>query len=314
MKKLISLIISGAVILSPVMTTVPVLADTNVSATTSINDTVNTGSIESTSDTVTGNQSENSDTSANPTFATVVDRNGQKVEAGTLEDSPFYWFTEMVDKLQLALTFDPVKKAHLLERQVLKELAGAQELAKKGKLPEVERALDKYNDKITAAQDFLKKVKDPDSDEAQILIKALNDTQAQNITVLTGLLDKIPPQAAQKIALNVVRSMEKYVKKQTSTSDQDSDDSDQDQDQDKDKKENKKDLKKDIKKALGKYQKSHSQLARNNNQDLEDQDDQEVQEDLEDQENVTDQEEQREKTLPVNSAKKPKTEKQRGHE
>jgi hypothetical protein len=305
MKKLIPLIISGAIVLSPVMTTVPVLADTDVSATTSINDTVNTGSIESKSDTVTGNQSENSDTSSNPTLTTVVDSNGQTVKAGTLEDSSFYWFTEMIDKLQLALTFDPVKRAHLIERQVLKELAGAQELAKKGKLPEVERTLDKYNDKIIAAQDFLKQVKDPDSDEAQILIKALNDTQAQNITVLTGLLDKIPPQAAQKIALNVVRSMEKYVEKQTATSDQD---------QDKDKKENKKVNKKDIKKVLEKYQKSDSQLARNNNKDLEDQDDQEVQEDLEDQENLTDQEEQREKTLPVNSAKKPKTEKQRGYE
>ncbi len=105
----------------------------------------------------------------------------------------------------------------------MKELACAQELAKKGKLSETQHALDKYNEKITAAQDFLDKIEDPDSEEAQILIEALEDTQADNIEVLTDLLDKIPAPAAQKIALNVVQGMEKFVEKETATSDEESD-------------------------------------------------------------------------------------------
>ncbi len=149
-----------------------------------------------------------------------MDSDGQAVIAGTVEDSSVSWFTEFVDQLQLALTFDPVKKARLLERQILKELACAQELAKKGKLSETQHALDKYNEKITAAQDFLDKIEDPDSEEAQILIEALEDTQADNIEVLTDLLDKIPAPAAQKIALNVVQGMEKFVEKETATSDE----------------------------------------------------------------------------------------------
>jgi hypothetical protein len=168
MERLISLVISAVIMIIPLITGTQALANNvNFSATT----------VES------------------EEFTTVVDSNGQTVTAGILPDSPFSWFEELMDKLQWALTLEPVKKAHLKEQQALEELAEAQQMAKKGKLAE-----------------------------------ALNQTQAANITVLTGLLDKIPPQAAKKVALNVVRSMERLVERQTSALDQEMDNSDHNQD------------------------------------------------------------------------------------
>ena len=283
MKKLISCVLSGAIVLIPIVTAAPVLADAGVSAETSVSDTTN--------DTTSG---------SNPTSTTVVDSNGQTVTAGTLPDSPLYWFTNLIEKLQLALTFDTVKKADLVERQALVKLADAQEMANKGKQKEAQEALENYTSKISAAQDFLNLVKDPNSAQGQILLEALNKTQAANISVLTGLLDKLPPQAAQKIALNVVRSMEKAVAKNTPTPTptptptttpvqepndptQVNTDQDQDQDQDQNKDQDQVKINKDIKNALEKLRhnleqnetpnlgsSSHPQLERNSNEDHKD--------------------------------------------
>ncbi|MFZ3102652.1 MAG: DUF5667 domain-containing protein [Desulfitobacteriaceae bacterium] len=203
MKKIISLMLSGAIILIPMVSAVPALADTGLSTGTNVSDTVY--------GTVYGTKGE-----TNPTYTTVVDSKGQTVTAGILPDSPLYWFTNLIDKLQLALTFDPAKEANLIEHQALEKLAEASELVKKGKHAEAQQAIENYTSKITAAQDFLTQVKDPTSAKAQILIEALNKIQASNISVLTGLLDKLPPQAAQKVALNVVRNLEKAVEKQSS--------------------------------------------------------------------------------------------------
>ncbi len=148
-----------------------------------------------------------------PNLPPVQDSNGQTVNPGTLPDSPFYWLSNFIQKLQLALTFDPAQKAVLEERLALQKLAAAREMLSKGKEEHAQKAMQEYTEKITNAQEFLSKVKDPASEEAQKLQEALAQTDAKNIQVLSGLLDKLPPQAAQKVALNVVRSMEKAVDK-----------------------------------------------------------------------------------------------------
>ncbi len=211
MKKIISWVLSGAIILIPMLSAVPARADTALSSETSVSETVygtvygTPGETDSTDPTIP----------TDPTYTTVVDSDGQTVTAGTLPDSPLYWFTNLIEKLQLALTFDSAKKAKLMEHQALEKLAGACEMNKKGKHKEAQQAIEKYTSKMTAAQDFLTQVKDPTSANAQILIEALSKTQAANISVLAGLLDKLPPQAAQKVALNVVRSLEKAVERQS---------------------------------------------------------------------------------------------------
>jgi hypothetical protein len=159
---------------------------------------------------------------------TVVDENGENVEAGTLPDSSFYWLDELIEKIQVALTFDPVKKAELVNEQALERLAEAVELAGDTdqaadqdqtevepieNSEDVEEALNSYSEKIEKALDFLEQVKNPDSEEAQNLQVALTKVNHNNVIVLGGLLEKLPPQAAQKVALNIVRAMEKAVAK-----------------------------------------------------------------------------------------------------
>jgi len=136
----------------------------------------------------------------------VVDANGNTVTSST-------WFTDLVAKLELALTFDPVHKAELNERHALAKLAEAHKLMNDGKLEDAQICLNQYTDKIAQAQAFLAQVKDPTSETAKTLDTALAKVDSNNVQVLSNLIDKLPPQAAQKLALNVVRSMEKAVTK-----------------------------------------------------------------------------------------------------
>lgn len=143
-----------------------------------------------------------------PATAVVLDANGQAVDPGVLPDSPFYWFTTLIDKLQLALTMDPEKKAALSQEQALEKLAEAQAMSEQGNSEDAKKALEQYNEKLAAAQAFLAQVQDPNSESAQQLQQAMAQTNANNIEVLSSLLDKLPPQASQQVALDVVKSME----------------------------------------------------------------------------------------------------------
>lgn len=227
-----------ALVLSLALSTIPLAApayadtlpatDTTASTTTTTNtsgevvtavpvpDSTTTTSA-STSTTTTTTTTTPATGTTDSTLPPVQDANGQTVTPGTLPDSPFYWLSTLIQKLQLALTFDPAQKSALEERLALQNLAAARELASHGKQAPAEVALQGYADKITKAQEFLTKVKDPTSADAQKLQEALAQVSAKNIQVLDGLLDKLPPQAAQKVALNVVRSMEKAVKKMDTT-------------------------------------------------------------------------------------------------
>ena len=143
---------------------------------------------------------------AKTNLAPVVDADGNTV-------TPANWFTDLIGKLQLALAFDPARKCELNERHALAKLAEAQKLMENEKLDAAQNCLNQYTDKIAKAQAFLEQVEDPTSETAKILTKDLVNVDSNNIQVLSNLLDKIPPQAAQKVALNVVRSMEKAVTK-----------------------------------------------------------------------------------------------------
>jgi len=143
---------------------------------------------------------------AKTTAAPVVDSNGNTVK-------PANWLTDFIGKLQLALTSDPAGKCELNERHALAKLAEAQKLMKAGKSEAAQICVNQYTDKIAKAQEFLDQVKDPTSETAKTLDKALVNVNSNNIQVLGNLLDKLPPQAAEKVALNVVRSMEKAVTK-----------------------------------------------------------------------------------------------------
>ncbi|AET70630.1 hypothetical protein Desor_5247 [Desulfosporosinus orientis DSM 765] len=198
-------------------TTTTAAADSSANTTTTDNaandvastDTGNTG----TGTDVTGTDSTNSDVDSDSNAedqdndsVAVVDEDGNTVD-------PANWLTDLIGKLQIALTFDPVHKSQLMEEHALKKLAKAQKLMAEGKTEESQTVFYEYADKIAKAQEFLDKVEDPSSEEAQKLTLALTNVNQKNVEVLGNLLEKLPPQAAQKVALNVVRSMEKAVTK-----------------------------------------------------------------------------------------------------
>ncbi|TGE34510.1 DUF5667 domain-containing protein [Desulfosporosinus sp. Sb-LF] len=140
------------------------------------------------------------------TTTTVVDANGNPVAAEN-------WFTELIGKIQLLLTFDPAKKALINENHAVAKLAEANQLLQKGDQNGAVDCFTEYSNRISQAQDFVNQINDPNSDAAKTLAIALSNVNTNNIRVLAGLLDKLPPQAAQRLALNIVRSMEKAVTK-----------------------------------------------------------------------------------------------------
>ena len=155
------------------------------------------------------------ETAASTEIPPVLDVNGKTVNPGTLPDSTFYWLSNLIQKLQVVLTFDPVQKATLDENQALQKLAAARVLIQKGKPELAQQSLSEYSRKIQGVQEFIEKLKDPNSTTAELLQKAMAQTDASNIQVLSGLLEKLPPKAAEKLAVNIVKSMQKAVDNMT---------------------------------------------------------------------------------------------------
>lgn len=209
MKKRIATAMTIALLSLPFSTTLTLADATTPTSTTSTTTTAAPPldtSVPTTTSSTTSSTDTTTTTSSGITATPVVDENGNTV-------LPENWFAELIGKIQLLLTFDPANKVTLNEHQALAKLAEAKKLLEEGKTDAAEACLTQYSDKITQAQDFIDQLKDPNSEAAKALAIALSNVNANNIKVLGDLLDKLPPQAAQRLALNVVRTMEKAVTK-----------------------------------------------------------------------------------------------------
>ncbi len=200
-KKLVSALI---VTLLALPLNVPlVLADTATSATA----TTSTSTSTSTS------TNDISSTSAPVDPPPILDVNGKPISPGTLPDSPFYWLSNIIEKIQLVFTFNPAQKTALVQHRALEKLAAAQEMAIKGKPDLAEKAFAEYTEKVNEVQIYLGQLKDTNTGSAQQLQTGLAKTYAANIQVISELLDKLPAKTVSKLADNVARSMEKTVAK-----------------------------------------------------------------------------------------------------
>ena len=216
MKKQLAVAVTVALLTLPLSTSIVFAETTSTTATgTTATDTPATGTTTTgttatdttaTGTTTTGTTATDTTTTGTTATDTVTGADGSEV-------TPSNWLTTLIAKIQIALSFDPVRKGELSERLALAKLAQAKKLMAEGKTEDSQIALGEYADKITKAQEFLELVKEPDSEQAKKLALALTNVNSNNINVLSNLLDKLPPQAAQKLALNVVRSMEKAVNK-----------------------------------------------------------------------------------------------------
>ncbi|GAB6173190.1 hypothetical protein JCM15765_26680 [Paradesulfitobacterium aromaticivorans] len=213
MKKQLAIAVTLALLALPVNSAFALAETTTPTTTSTTTTTTATGTTTTTDTSVSTDTSATTTTPTDTTTLPVVDESGKTVDPGTLPDSPFYWLTGLIEKLQVILTFDAQEKTALMEKQALKKLAAAQEMAKQGKTEKAQKVMTEYVEKVEKAQAFLKEVKDPESDAYKKLESALANTSAKNIETLSTLLDKLPPQAAERAALNIVRSMDKAVDK-----------------------------------------------------------------------------------------------------
>lgn len=168
----------------------------------SASDTASTDVTNTDDETATNKDADNEDEEE----AVVVDADGNEVDPAT-------WLSDLIVKLKMALSSDPIRKSELSEQLALEKLAKAQKLMTEGKTEECQLAFNEYTNKITKAQEFLEQIEKPESEEAKKLTIALTNVNQNNIKVLGDLLEKLPQQAAQRLAVNVVRSMEKAVTK-----------------------------------------------------------------------------------------------------
>ncbi|MGC7869938.1 DUF5667 domain-containing protein [Desulfosporosinus sp. SYSU MS00001] len=191
---------------APATTTTTAPATTTTTTTAPATTTTTTTAPASTSTTATTTPPLDPTVPVTVSPATVVDGNGNTVTAEN-------WFTDLLGKIQLILTSDPVNKASINEHHALAKLAEAKNLMQQGNSEAAEASLSQYSDKISQAQNFINQAKDPNSETAKALSIALANVNSNNIAVLSSLLDKLPPQAAQRLALNIVKTMEKDVTK-----------------------------------------------------------------------------------------------------
>jgi hypothetical protein len=204
-------------------TEVAVEGETLVTETTAVIAATETDSEATTADTTTTDTTttdtttatETTDSDAIGTDTVVVDADGQEVDPGTLPDSPLSWLEELIEKIKVTLAGNPIEKAQLLEEQATEDLAEVTELVKEGETNEeqIEEVLTSYTTKVEKALEFLEQVENTDSDEYQKFQEALTKVNTNNVIVLGGLLEKLPAQAAEKVALNIVRAMEKAIAK-----------------------------------------------------------------------------------------------------
>lgn len=141
----------------------------------------------------------------------VVDVNGKPVAAGILPDSPLYWLTNVIEKIQVWFTFNPAQKVALVQAQALEKLAVAQEMAAKGKGQLAGQALADFVGKEKEAGQFAEQMKGTQAGTFQQLQAGLAKTYAGNIEVIAGLLKTLPPQTASQTTENVAHSLAKTV-------------------------------------------------------------------------------------------------------
>lgn len=155
--------------------------------------------------------------STEPSTEPILDENGQPVDPGILPDSPLDWLDDLLGKLQLAFAWTPEQKAEVLEEQALENLAEAAVMIEEGQPEDAEVTLNAYSEKIAAAMEYVALLTDPNNPDNGIekakLVEALAARSSSNIQSLGNILDKLPPQAAQRVAVNVVRTMTKSIEK-----------------------------------------------------------------------------------------------------
>ncbi|MGC7869943.1 DUF5667 domain-containing protein [Desulfosporosinus sp. SYSU MS00001] len=145
--------------------------------------------------------------------STSTDINATTSVDATTNSSSNDWLTQLIDKLQTILGTDSTVTTDSQTGQTSENTSETSTLSEVGDTGETQVTTDEYSKRLKEAQDFLGGLSAEDSDTMQKLELAVSNNHAQNIKVLGNLLDKLPSQASERLAFNIVRSMEKSVNK-----------------------------------------------------------------------------------------------------
>ncbi|WP_088188339.1 hypothetical protein [Desulfosporosinus sp. FKA] len=138
----------------------------------------------------------------------------------TTDSSSTDWLPQLIDKLQTKLGTDSTVTTNSQTDQTPGNTSESDTLTELGDTGETQVPTDEYSKKLKEAQDFLEELSAKDSDTMPKLELAVSNDHAQNIKVLGNLLDKLPSKASERLAFNIVRSMEKSVDRTEKTDQQ----------------------------------------------------------------------------------------------
>lgn len=149
-----------------------------------------------------------------PAFA--ADNTADTKGAGITPDSILYPVDRALEAIQLALTSSDMSKAKLLADDAEERLAEAQVMLDRNKAELAEKAADDYDTTVEKADDDIQKAADStNTQDAQKAadLKAKIDAflldhaalEKNSVKVLSELIEKLPAQAAEKVAANIVK-------------------------------------------------------------------------------------------------------------
>lgn len=211
MKKLNFLAFTLSLTLSTIPLSAPIALaeDTTTITQTTSTDTTTTSSTDTTSSatdtTTTSSINTNATTSTDTTSTTPTDTTTTSTDTTTSTSTDS--LTQLINKLQTILAANSTTQTDAASTTQTDTTLVS------GDTQETQVPFHGNTKNLEAAQAFLAEITATDSETMQKLELALSKTPAKNIETLAGLLDKLPAQASEKVALNIVRSMEKSIAK-----------------------------------------------------------------------------------------------------
>lgn len=119
-------------------------------------------------------------------------------EAGTTPDNIFYGLDRAMESLRLAVTLNSGKKAELYLKYAEERLAELEEMVEKGKTKHVEKLIKARDKLLNKTMKRIEKLEEKGKDVSELVAK-VEEMHAKHITVLQGLLEKVPEQAREHI-------------------------------------------------------------------------------------------------------------------
>ncbi|HLD96216.1 MAG TPA: DUF5667 domain-containing protein [Patescibacteria group bacterium] len=121
---------------------------------------------------------------------------------GITPDSPFYFLDTLGEQIELFLSFSPTAKAERATQIAAEKAAEVEAMIEENKPDAVETAATRYGELISLAAQSIRESEDRAAAVAALVAQATSI----HLTVLTGLLDKVPEQARNAIENALTKS------------------------------------------------------------------------------------------------------------